>query len=133
VGAVALDKDGNIAAATSTGGIENKMEGRIADSSMTGIGSYANNKTCAISGTGDGEYLMQHVMAFHVSALMEYKGMNLQDACKYLMHDKLKDVKGDMGIIALDAKGNFALEYNSDRMHRGWKSSDGSFGVKTYE
>ncbi|MDB5191029.1 MAG: asparaginase [Segetibacter sp.] len=133
VGAVALDKDGNLAAATSTGGIENKMEGRIADSSMTGIGSYANNKTCAVSGTGDGEYLMQNVMAFHISALMEYKGLPLKEACSYLMHEKLKDVKGDMGIIALDAKGNFAMEYNSARMHRGWKTSDGEHGVKIYE
>jgi beta-aspartyl-peptidase (threonine type) len=77
VGAVALDKDGNIAAATSTGGLENKVPGRIGDSSMIGVGCYANNKTCAVSSTGDGEVLIRHVMAFHLSSLMEYKGLPL--------------------------------------------------------
>lgn len=132
VGAVALDKEGNIAAATSTGGTENKVPGRIADSSMVGIGSYANNKTCAVSSTGDGEYLMQHVMAFHISAIMEYKGLPLQEACHYIMHEKLKDVEGDMGIIALDPQGNIAMEYNAERMHRSWRTSDGEQGVKIY-
>ncbi|HKG67981.1 MAG TPA: isoaspartyl peptidase/L-asparaginase, partial [Segetibacter sp.] len=112
VGAVALDKEGNVAAATSTGGTEYKMPGRIADSSMVGIGSYANNKTCAVSSTGDGEYLMQNVIAFHISAIMEYKGFRLKEACHYLMNEKLKDVEGDMGIIAMDTQGNIAMEYN---------------------
>lgn len=132
VGAVALDKDGNVAAATSTGGTENKLPGRIADSSMVGIGSYANNRTCAVSGTGDGEYLMQNVMGFHVSALMEYKGLSVQDACRYLMHEKLKDVEGDMGIIAVDPYGNIALEFNSERMHRSWKTADGEQSTEIY-
>ena len=132
VGAVALDKDGNVAAATSTGGTENKVPGRIADSAMVGIGSYANNKTCAVSTTGDGEYLMQHVVSFHLSALIEYKGMPLKEAAHYLLHEKLKDVEGDMGFIALDKDGNLALEFNSDRMHRAWRSSDGDSGVGIY-
>jgi beta-aspartyl-peptidase (threonine type) len=132
VGSVALDRDGNLAAATSTGGIENKMTGRIADSSMTGIGCYANNHTCAVSTTGDGEYLMQHVVAFHISALVEYKGLLLDQACHYLIQEKLKDVKGDMGLIAIDKSGRFAFEFNSERMHRGWKSSDGEDGIGIY-
>ena len=132
VGAVALDKEGNVAAATSTGGTEYKMPGRIGDSSMVGIGSYANNKTCAVSSTGDGEYLMQHVIAFHISAIMEYKELRLKEACHYIMHEKLKDVEGDMGIIALDTQGNIAMEYNAERMHRSWRTSDGHGGVKIY-
>jgi beta-aspartyl-peptidase (threonine type) len=132
VGAVALDKEGNVAAATSTGGTEYKMPGRIGDSSMVGIGSYANNKTCAVSSTGDGEYLMQHVIAFHISAIMEYKELGLKEACHYIMHEKLKDVEGDMGIIALDTQGNIAMEYNAERMHRSWRTSDGDRGVKIY-
>jgi beta-aspartyl-peptidase (threonine type) len=132
VGAVALDQFGNIAAATSTGGIEYSKEGRIADSSMIGIGSFADNKTCAVSSTGDGEFLIKNVTAYQISALMEYKGLNLKEACYYLVHEKLKDGDGDMGIIALDKKGNIAMEFNSDRMHRGFRSTDGELFVAIY-
>lgn len=132
VGAVAVDKDGNVAAATSTGGLENKVPGRIADSSITGVGSYANNKTCAVSSTGDGEVLIQNVVCFHVSALMQYKGLPLNEACHTLMQEELKDAEGDMGIIAVDPTGNFAFEFNSERMHRGWRTSDGEQGVGIY-
>jgi beta-aspartyl-peptidase (threonine type) len=132
VGAVAVDKQGNVSAATSTGGTENKFMGRIGDSSITGIGSYANNKTCAVSSTGDGEVLIQNVISFHVSALMQYKGMSLKEACNYLMNDELKDADGDMGIIAVDPKGNFAMEFNSDRMHRAWRTSDNEQGAFNY-
>ncbi|RYZ27714.1 MAG: isoaspartyl peptidase/L-asparaginase [Chitinophagaceae bacterium] len=120
VGAVALDQEGNVAAATSTGGTENNVPGRVGDSALIGVGSYANNKTCAVSSTGDGEVLMQNVMAFHVSALMQYNGMTVKKACQYLMHQELKEAKGDMGIIAIDPKGNIAIEFNSERMHRGY-------------
>jgi beta-aspartyl-peptidase (threonine type) len=133
VGAVALDRDGNIAAGTSTGGTENKVPGRIGDSSMIGIGTYANNKTCAVSGTGDGEYLMQHVIGFHLSSLIDYKGLPLKEAARYLFEEKLKDVDGDIGLIALNQNGDIALEFNSDRMHRAWKSSDGDTGVGIYK
>jgi beta-aspartyl-peptidase (threonine type) len=133
VGAVAVDKDGNVAAATSTGGTENKVPGRIGDSSIIGIGCYANNKTCAISSTGDGEVLIQHVTCFHVSALMQYKGLNVKEACHHLLKEELKDVVGDMGIIAVDPAGNFAFEFNSERMHRGWRTSDGEQGAAIYE
>jgi beta-aspartyl-peptidase (threonine type) len=132
VGAVALDQNGNIAAATSTGGTENKVPGRIADSSMVGIGSYANNKTCAVSCTGDGEYLIQNVLGFHLSAVIQYRGLRLKDACYYLLNEELKDVKGDMGLIAIDQQGNIGMEFNSERMHRAWRSSDGETGVAIY-
>jgi beta-aspartyl-peptidase (threonine type) len=132
VGAVAVDKEGNVAAATSTGGTENKFMGRIGDSSITGIGSYANNKTCAVSSTGDGEVLIQNVVSFHVSALMQYKGMSLKEACNYLINEELKDVEGDMGIIAVDPAGNFAFEFNSERMHRAWRTSDNESGAHNY-
>jgi L-asparaginase / beta-aspartyl-peptidase len=123
VGAVAVDKEGNVAAATSTGGTENKVPGRVGDSALTGVGSYANNKTCAVSSTGDGEVLIKHVMAFHISCLMQYKGLTLKKACQYLMHQELKEEEGDMGIIAVDPKGNIAIEFNSERMHRGFKTA----------
>jgi beta-aspartyl-peptidase (threonine type) len=133
VGAVALDGNGNVAAATSTGGIEYKTEGRIADSSMIGIGTYANNEICAVSATGDGEFLMQQVASYDIAALMQYKGMSLQEACYHFMQVKCKDVEGDMGLIAVDPKGNIAMEYNSDRMHRASISSDTDLQVKIYE
>ncbi|MCW3078951.1 isoaspartyl peptidase/L-asparaginase [Segetibacter sp.] len=133
VGAVAVDKDGNVAAATSTGGTENKVPGRIGDSSIIGIGSYANNKTCAVSSTGDGEVLIRNVAAFHVSAIMQYKGLNLKEACNYLIKEELKDAQGDMGIIAVDPEGNFTFEFNSERMHRAWRTSDGEQGVGIYK
>jgi beta-aspartyl-peptidase (threonine type) len=132
VGAVALDKRGNLAAGTSTGGTEFSKPGRIADSSMIGIGTYANNNTCAVSTTGEGEFHIQHVTAFHISALMEYKGMSLQKACHYLIHEKCKHVTADMGLIAVDPKGNLIAEFNTERMHRAMRSSDQKLIVKIY-
>lgn len=133
VGAVALDKDGNIAAATSTGGTENKVPGRIGDSSMIGVGSYANNKTCAVSATGDGEYLIRNVIAFHLSSIIQYKKLPLKEAARYLLHDELKDVEGNIGFIALDTQGSIAMEFNSERMHRGSRSSDKPLFVEIYK
>jgi beta-aspartyl-peptidase (threonine type) len=121
VGAVACDKHGDIAAATSTGGTENSKEGRIGDSSMIGIGSYANNQTCAVSTTGDGEYSIRGVAAYDVSAVMEYKKLGIEEACRFVVHEKNKDIEGDMGIIAVDREGNMGISYNSERMHRAWK------------
>jgi beta-aspartyl-peptidase (threonine type) len=132
VGAVALDKHGNIAAATSTGGTEFDKPGRIGDSSMIGIGCYANNDTCAISTTGDGEVLMRHVTSFHIAALMEYKNMSVKEAAYYLIQEKCKDVKGDMGLIAIDTNGNIAIEFNSERMHRAFRTSDQELVVSIY-
>jgi beta-aspartyl-peptidase (threonine type) len=121
VGAVALDRNGDVAAATSTGGTENKVPGRIGDSSMIGVGCYASNKTCAVSTTGDGELHIQHVSAFHLSALVEYKGLPLKEAAHHLIHEKCKGVEGDMGLVAIDPQGIIAMEFNSDRMHRGYR------------
>jgi len=125
VGAVAVDKDGNVAAGTSTGGMTNKRFGRIGDSPIFGAGTYANNNTCAISCTGHGEYFMRAVVAYDVSCLMEYKGMNLNDAVNTVIHDKLKKFGGEGGLIAVDAQGNHCLEFNSKGMYRGVKTSEG--------
>lgn len=133
VGAVALDQEGNLAAATSTGGTENKKVGRIGDSCIIGVGCYANNNTCAISGTGDGEVLMKNVIAYDISALMEYKGLSLQKACETVVLDRVKKDEGDVGVIGVDHQGNIALVFNSDRMHRGWKTSTKESGIKIYE
>jgi beta-aspartyl-peptidase (threonine type) len=132
VGAVALDRNGDLAAATSTGGLENKKAGRIGDSSIIGVGTYANNKTCAVSCTGDGEYLMQHVVAFHLSAIMEYKGLSIKETCHYLIHEKLKDLQGDMGLIAIDPQGYIGIAFNSARMHRGWLTEGEPLQVLIY-
>lgn len=132
VGAVALDLKGNLAAGTSTGGTDFCKPGRIADSSMIGAGTYANNETCAVSTTGEGELHIQHVTAFHISALMEYKGMSLREACRYLIHEKCKHINGDMGLIAVDTKGNLVAEFNTQRMHRAMKSSTQDLIVEIY-
>jgi beta-aspartyl-peptidase (threonine type) len=132
VGAVALDRNGNLAAGTSTGGLEMCKVGRIADSSMIGVGTYADNKTCAVSTTGEGEFHIQHVTAFHIWSLVEYKGMSLKEACHYLIHEKCKHVTADMGLIAVDPQGNLVAEFNTERMHRGLKSSDGLMIIEIY-
>jgi beta-aspartyl-peptidase (threonine type) len=128
VGCVACDQDGNISAGTSTGGMTNKQFGRIGDSPMIGSGTYANNKTCAISCTGHGEIFIRAVAAYDVSCLMEYKGMNLQEACETVVMKKLVAMKGEGGLIGMDAHGNAAFVFNSAGMYRGLKNSD---GVKT--
>jgi beta-aspartyl-peptidase (threonine type) len=132
VGAVACDGDGNIAAATSTGGMTNKRFGRIGDSPMIGIGTYANNKTCAISCTGHGEIFIKAVAAYDVSCLMEYKNMSLQHACEEVVLKKLVVLNGEGGLIGMDAKGNAALVFNSAGMYRGLKNNDGQDVVAIY-
>lgn len=123
VGAVALDVQGNLAAATSTGGMTNKKWARIGDSPVIGAGTYANNNTCAISCTGHGEYFIRAVVAYDVSCLMEYKGMSLHDACKKVVNDKLVKFGGEGGLIAADTNGNIELPFNSDGMYRGFVKS----------
>lgn len=132
VGAVACDSDGNIAAATSTGGMTNKRFGRIGDTPMIGIGTYANNNTCAISCTGHGEIFIKAVAAYDVSCLMEYKNMTLQQACDEVVLKKLVMLQGEGGLIGMDAKGNAALVFNSAGMYRGLKNSDGAKLVAIY-
>lgn len=123
VGAVALDMAGNLAAATSTGGLTNKKYGRIGDSSVIGAGNYANNNTCAVSCTGYGEYFLRGVVAYDISCLMEYKGLSLNQAAEIVIMEKQVKMKGEGGIIAVDAFGNSSLVFNSDGMYRGSVSS----------
>ena len=118
VGAVACDVHGNIAGATSTGGMTNKKYGRIGDSPLIGSGTYANNKTCAISCTGHGEMFIRTVASYDVSCLMEYKGYSLQEAMEIVVHDKLMKLQGEGGMIGVDAKGNAAMVFNSAGMYR---------------
>lgn len=132
VGAVACDSSGNIAAATSTGGMTNKKYGRIGDSPIIGIGTYANNKTCAISCTGHGEPFIRAVAAYDVSCLMEYKGLSLHDAMNTVVNDKLVKMDGEGGMIGVDAKGNHAMILNSAGMYRGYRSSDGGYEIAIY-
>ncbi|MBC7887401.1 MAG: isoaspartyl peptidase/L-asparaginase [Ferruginibacter sp.] len=132
VGAVACDSKGNIAAATSTGGMTNKPYGRIGDSPLIGIGTYANNKTCAISCTGHGEPFIKAVAAYDVSCLMEYKGMSLPEAMNEVVNNKLLQLEGEGGMIGVDANGHTALLFNSAGMYRGARSSDGISFVRIY-
>lgn len=133
VGAVALDMKGNIAAATSTGGMTNKQYGRVGDSPIIGAGTYANNKTCAISCTGHGEPFIRAVTAYDVSCLVEYKGLSLEEAMNKVVHDKLMKLDGEGGMIGADSKGNVAMVFNSDGMYRGMKCSDGRNEVAIYK
>ncbi len=133
VGVVALDIYGNLAAGTSTGGLSNKKYGRVGDSPIIGAGTYANNKTCAVSCTGTGEYFIRNVVAYDISALMEYKGWSVQKATKYVINEKLKSQGGDGGLIALDSKGNFAMPFNTAGMFRGYANSDGELKVMLFK
>jgi beta-aspartyl-peptidase (threonine type) len=119
VGAAALDRSGNLAAATSSGGMTNKKFGRLGDSPIIGAGNYANNKTCAVSGTGHGEYFITAMVAFHVSALMEYKGLSLAEAADVVIYEKLAGLGGTGGLIAIDREGHIAMPFNSEGMYRG--------------
>lgn len=125
VGAVALDKHGNLAAGTSTGGMVNKRFGRVGDSPVIGAGTYAHNLTCAVSGTGHGEFFMRGVVAYDIAAKMEYQGLALTNAATDVVMRKLKDAGGRGGVIALDAKGNVAMPFNSEGMYRGVIRADG--------
>lgn len=118
VGAVALDIEGNLAAATSTGGMTNKRYGRIGDSPVIGAGTYANNVTCGVSCTGYGEYFLRTVVSYDVSCLMEYKGLSLKEACDIVVNHKLVALGGEGGLIAVDAKGNIEMAFNSEGMYR---------------
>lgn len=122
VGAVAFDQNGNLAAATSSGGMTNKTAGRIGDSAVQGAGTYANNKTCAVSTTGQGEYFIRSVTAFQVSALMEYKNLSLENACQTAI-DQVGELGGIGGMIAVDRDGNSSLIFNSPGMYRAFFDS----------
>ena len=132
VGAVALDQAGNLAAGTSTGGTTNKQFGRIGDSPIIGAGTYANNRTCAVSCTGDGEYFIRAVVAHDVSAMMEYKGMSVQEAAQAALA-KVGKLGGTGGLIALDKDGNFAMPFNTSGMYRGRVDAEGKISVEIYK
>ena len=125
VGAVALDKSGNIVAGTSTGGMTNKKYGRVGDTPIIGAGTYANNQTCGISATGHGEYFIRSVVAHDISALMEYKDLAIQEAADVVIHEKLKRLGGEGGVVGLDAKANIMMSFNSNGMFRGYIREDG--------
>jgi beta-aspartyl-peptidase (threonine type) len=131
VGCVALDTHGNLAAGTSTGGLTNKRFGRLGDVPVIGAGTYANNKTCALSATGIGEEFIKHTVSHDISALMEYKGLSLQAAMDQVIHHKLKP--GDGGVIGVAHDGSLALVFSSEGMYRGAADSNGRFEVRIWE
>ena len=133
VGAVACDQKGNIAAATSTGGMTNKKWGRVGDSPMIGAGTYANNNTCAVSCTGSGEYFIRGVVAYDVSCLMEHKGMSVEEASNEVINNRILKIQGDGGLIAIDTKGNIAMPFNTEGMYRACKTSSGKEVIAIYK
>ncbi len=133
VGAVACDQNGNIAAATSTGGMTNKKYGRVGDSPMIGAGNYANNKTCAVSCTGSGEFFIRGVVAYDVSCLMEFKNLSVADASEEVIHKRILEIGGDGGLIAVDKNGNIAMPFNTEGMYRASKTSEGNEEILIYK
>lgn len=133
VGCAALDKDGNLAAGTSTGGMTNKRYGRIGDAPIIGAGTYANNATCAVSSTGWGEYFIRAMVAHDISALMEYKGLSLKEAARTVIQEKVAGLGGDGGIVAVDKDGNITMEFNTAGMYRASIKSNEDLKVGIYE
>ena len=133
VGCVALDLEGNLAAGTSTGGMTNKKWNRIGDAPIIGAGTYANNNTCAISATGWGEFFIRSVVAHDISALMEYKGLSIQEASRIVIHEKVATLGGDGGIVGIDKQGNVAMEMNTPGMYRAHIDNVGNLTVKIYK
>lgn len=131
VGCVALDQYGNITAGTSTGGRQNKMPGRVGDSPLINAGTYADNKTCGVSATGWGELFIKNTVAFNISALMEYKGYTLKQACDEMIFKRLPEGSG--GIIALDKDGNYEMPFNTNSMMRAVANSKGEFKVEIWK
>jgi L-asparaginase / beta-aspartyl-peptidase len=132
VGAVALDRDGNLAAATSTGGLTNKHSGRVGDTPLIGAGTYASNDSCAVSGTGQGEYYIRQVVAYDVCALVRYRHLALAQAVHEVVQAKLRRSGGEGGVIALDRAGNIAMDFNSAGMFRGARDSRGRREIAMY-
>ncbi|MDP9191784.1 MAG: isoaspartyl peptidase/L-asparaginase [Acidobacteriota bacterium] len=133
VGAVAVDRNGNLAAGTSTGGMTNKKFGRVGDAPIIGAGTYADNESCAVSATGHGEFFIRWTVAYDIAALMKYRGLTVRQAGDEVIHKKLAPVKGEGGVIILDSKGNFAMPFNSEGMYRGWIGADGVPHVEIYK
>jgi beta-aspartyl-peptidase (threonine type) len=133
VGAVALDRDGNLAAATSTGGLTNKRPGRVGDSPLIGAGTYANNSSCAVSATGDGEFFIRSVVAHDICALIAYQHVSLQAAAREVIHGKIEGMKASGGVIALDTAGHIVTDFNSEGMFRAARDSRGRKDVAIYK
>jgi beta-aspartyl-peptidase (threonine type) len=133
VGAVALDLNGNLAAATSTGGMTNKKFGRVGDSPVIGAGTYADNQTCAVSCTGWGEYFLRTVAAKTICDLMEFRNCSLQEATEELIFKRIPELGGDGGLIAIDRQGNISMPFNTEGMYRGFITQDGKVVVKIYK
>lgn len=133
VGAVALDQNGNLAAATSTGGMTNKRWNRVGDAPIIGAGTYANNATCAVSATGHGEYFIRSVVAYDISALMEYKGLPLTNAANEVVMQKLVKRGGEGGVIAIDKNGKIAMPFNSEGMYRASIDTEGKVFIGIYK
>jgi beta-aspartyl-peptidase (threonine type) len=132
VGAVALDRAGNLAAASSTGGISNKHPGRVGDSPLIGAGTYANNQSCAVSATGDGEYFMRQVVAYDICALVAYRKMTLEQAVTEVVHEKLRATGGTGGVIAIDPSGNIVMDFNTVGMFRAARDGHGRRDIAVY-
>jgi len=132
VGAVALDMDGNLASATSTGGITNKRYGRVGDTAIIGSGTYAENGVCAVSGTGWGEYFIRTVAAYEIAALMKYSKLSLEEACNKFVHETIPDIGGDGGVIAIDSQGNISMPFNTEGMYRACTDSEGQELIEIY-
>ena len=132
VGAVALDRSGNLAAGTSTGGMTNKRPGRIGDSPIIGAGTYADNEACGVSCTGHGEYFIRYAVAHDIAMLVKYKGLSVQQAADLVVQKKLKKAGGEGAVIVLDPKGNVAISFNSERMFRGTITEDGKVHIVAF-
>ncbi len=133
VGCCALDKNGNLAAGTSTGGMPNKRYNRVGDAPIIGAGTYANNNSCAVSATGHGEFFIRWTVAHDISALMEYKGLTLKEASELVVNDKLVKAGGSGGVICVDKAGNISMPFNSEGMFRGYATADGKEGILIYK
>jgi beta-aspartyl-peptidase (threonine type) len=132
VGAVALDAAGDLAAATSTGGMTNKRQGRVGDSPIIGAGTYAKNGVCAVSATGQGEYFIRTVAAHHICAAVEFRGLGLGEAVRELLHGKLRELGGSGGVIAIDGSGRIVTEFSTEGMFRGARDSTGVRKIDIY-
>ncbi len=132
VGAVALDAAGDLAAATSTGGMTNKRQGRVGDSPIIGAGTYAKNGVCAVSATGHGEYFIRAVAAHHICAAVEYRGLTLSEAVRELLHQKLRELGGSGGVIAIGRDGGIVTEFSTEGMFRGIRDSSGQRRIDIY-
>jgi beta-aspartyl-peptidase (threonine type) len=129
---VAIDREGNLAAATSTGGMTNKRQGRVGDSPIVGAGTYAKNGVCAVSATGHGEYFIRAVAAYHICASVEYRGLTLEQAAREMLHGILRELGGDGGVIAVDTGGHIVMEFSTEGMFRGARDSRGRREIAIY-